>query len=158
PTPPAVATNVVTPYHPGDTITVMVNETIGHPGWYRAVLGINGRSDLPNDPMVTPGNTSCGTLLGDGGIVGLTPQNPPVFPVLVDGALYHTGTLGMASFSVKLPANMTCTKCTLQIVEFMSDHGLNNPGGCFYHHCADISIQGAASDAGATGAGGSGGS
>jgi hypothetical protein len=36
---------------------------------------------------------------------------------------------------------MTCTKCTLQVIEFMSNHGLNNPGGCFYHHCADISIQ-----------------
>src|SRR5260370_10905971 len=36
---------------------------------------------------------------------------------------------------------MTWTKCTLQVVEFMSDHPLNPQGGCFYHHCADISIE-----------------
>jgi hypothetical protein len=41
---------------------------------------------------------------------------------------------------VTLPPNVTCSHCTLQVIEFMSDHGLNNPGGCFYHHCADISV------------------
>jgi hypothetical protein len=41
---------------------------------------------------------------------------------------------------VTLPSNVTCEKCTLQVIEFMSDHPLNNPGGCFYHHCADIAI------------------
>ena len=38
------------------------------------------------------------------------------------------------------------------------DHGLNNPGGCFYHHCADISIQqggGGGNDAGPVEPGGS---
>jgi hypothetical protein len=80
--------------------------------------------------------------------------------------LKHTAPFTSAqSFEVTLPSNVTCTKCTLQIVEFMSDHGLNNPGGCFYHHCADISIQssststggvtGAAGQAGATARGGS---
>ena len=34
------------------------------------------------------------------------------------------------------------------LIEFMSDHPLNNPGGCFYHHCADISISGGPSDGG----------
>jgi hypothetical protein len=42
---------------------------------------------------------------------------------------------------VTLPPNVTCDHCTLQVIQFMSDHGLNNPGGCFYHHCADISIK-----------------
>jgi len=163
PYPALVLTNAVTTYRPGDTITVTISEAVMHPGWYRAVLGINGQSSLPADPTVTPGNTDCGTVNGNQ-IIGLTPQSPAVFPVLVDGALFHTAALnGPQSFTVKLPANMTCTKCTLQIVEFMSNHGLNNPGGCFYHHCADISIQAAAADGGAggtggaTGAGGSGG-
>jgi hypothetical protein len=30
----------------------------------------------------------------------------------------------------------------------MSNHGLNVPGGCFYHHCADISIAAAATGTG----------
>jgi MYXO-CTERM domain-containing protein len=47
---------------------------------------------------------------------------------------------------------MTCaSNCVLQVAEFMSDHGLNNPGGCFYHHCANITIQAGGTDAGAHG-------
>ena len=81
-------------------------------------------------------------------------ETTPVFPVLVDGALMHTTAFGgPQTFTVTLPANMTCTRCTLQVEEFMSSHALNNPGGCFYHHCADISIQ--AADGGSTGVGGS---
>ena len=40
----------------------------------------------------------------------------------------------------QLPAGMQCTNCVLQVVQFMSNHGLNNPGGCFYHHCAIVNI------------------
>src|SRR5262249_1447752 len=36
-----------------------------------------------------------------------------------------------------LPADVTCTQCTLQVLEYMSHH----PAPCFYHHCADIAIQ-----------------
>jgi len=28
----------------------------------------------------------------------------------------------------------------LQIVQFMAEHGFNNPGGYSYHHCADLQI------------------
>src|SRR5262245_7104129 len=116
---------------------------------------MNGQNSLPADPMVTPGASACGTVSGNT-ITGLSIQNPPVFPVLVDGALFHTGTIpGTQTFQVTLPSNVACTNCVLQIVEFMSAHGLNNPGGCFYHHCANISIQGTAVDGGAgTGSGG----
>jgi hypothetical protein len=40
---------------------------------------------------------------------------------------------------VQLP-NITCAKCTLQVIEFMAEHGYNNPGGYSYHHCADVQI------------------
>ena len=40
---------------------------------------------------------------------------------------------------IQLP-NITCEKCTLQIVEFMAEHGYNRDGGYFYHHCADLQI------------------
>ena len=64
---------------------------------------------------------------------------------------------GPQSFTFKLPTNMTCTgNCVLQVAEFMSDHGLNNPGGCFYHHCANITIQASGgTDAGTGESGGS---
>ena len=65
----------------------------------------------------------------------------PVLPVLADNMLAHTTPFsGPQSFQITLPAGMTCASCTLQVIEFMSNHQLNNPGGCFYHHCADIAI------------------
>ncbi|HWA77351.1 MAG TPA: SCE4755 family polysaccharide monooxygenase-like protein [Polyangiaceae bacterium] len=153
----AVATNIVTPFQPGQTITVTIKETVPHPGHYRVALA-QDRSMLPADPPVTAGDTACGSTVID---------STPEFPVLVDGALVHTGTLsGAQNIQVTLPTNITCTKCTLQVIEFMSNHGLNNPGGCFYHHCADISIlpgnggaggAGSAGAAGATAKGGAGG-
>jgi hypothetical protein len=139
----AVPTGMVTPFHPGDTISITIKETITHPGHYRVALALT-QNELPADPQVTAGSTACGSA---------AIQNPPIFPVLADGVLEHTSAFsGPQTFTVKLPDGMTCTKCTLQVEEFMSDHPLNNPGGCCYHHCADISIQAAGGgDAATTG-------
>ena len=41
--------------------------------------------------------------------------------------------------SITLP-NLSCDRCTLQIIEFMAEHGANVGGGFFYHHCADLHI------------------
>lgn len=128
---PATATGVVTAFRPGETLTVVIDETVFHPGHYRVLLATN-RSELPADPQVTAGDTPCGSTVVDA---------TPSYPLLVDGALKHTAPFsGPQSIAVTLPRDVTCQNCTLQVVEFMSDHGLNNPGGCFYHHCADISI------------------
>jgi hypothetical protein len=127
------ATNVVTAFQAGQTITVTINEVVFHPGHYRIALAVNHRSELPPEPPVTVGATPCGSA---------PVQSPPVFPVLADGVFEHTSPFsGPQSIQLTLPSNVTCTKCTLQVIEFMSDHALNNPGGCFYHHCADLSIQ-----------------
>jgi hypothetical protein len=40
---------------------------------------------------------------------------------------------------VLLP-NINCAKCTLQIAQFMAEHGRNKDGDFTYHHCADIQI------------------
>jgi hypothetical protein len=127
---------VVTPFRAGQTVDVTVDEIIFHPGHYRIALAVVDRSELPAEPPVTAGSTlPCGTV---------PVQNPPVFPVLADGVLDHAQPYpGPQTVQVTLPAGITCDKCTLQVIEFMSNHGLNNPGGCFYHHCADISIQSA---------------
>jgi len=134
---------IITPFHPGDTVTITITEAIFHPGHYRVALGLTGPADLPAEPAITP-QTTC---------VNAAIEATPSFPVLADGQLLHTAPFdGGQSFAVKLPANVTCAKCTLQVIEFMSAHPLNVPGGCFYHHCADISILpgdgGAAIDAG----------
>jgi hypothetical protein len=134
---PQTPTNMTTSFRPGDTVTIQLEETVFHPGHYRVALAVNAQSELPPEPTVTAGSTACGSV---------PIQQNPVFPVLADGMLQHTSTLnGQQSFQVKLPTNVTCTSCTLQIIEFMSSHG----APCFYHHCANISIQAAGTDGGA---------
>jgi hypothetical protein len=125
-------TGTVTAFQIGQTITVTINEVVFHPGHYRIALATTDRSQLPPEPVVTAGSTACGSV---------PIENPPVFPVLADDVFDHTSPFSSPqSVQLTLPAGVTCDKCTLQVIEFMSDHGLNNPGGCFYHHCADISI------------------
>lgn len=145
-------TQKVTAFRTGQTITVTIDETIFHPGHYRIALATSDRGQLPPEPVVSPGdNTPCGSV---------AIQDPPIFPVLADGVFAHNQPFnGPQSIQLKLPDHVTCTKCTLQIIEFMSQHPLNDPGGCFYHHCADLSIQsapvvdGGANDAGSRDAG-----
>ncbi|MFO0595381.1 MAG: SCE4755 family polysaccharide monooxygenase-like protein [Myxococcaceae bacterium] len=134
----AMASGQVTTFVAGQTVTIKLRETIFHPGHYRVALGVNGPGDLPAEPPVTAGATACGSA----------PIDPnPAFPVLADGLLQHTMSFsGTQTVEVKLPADVTCTNCTLQVLEFMSSHGLNNPGGCYYHHCATINV--VAADAG----------
>jgi hypothetical protein len=147
-TPAATPTGIVTTYQEGQTITVTVDGIVPHPGHWRVALGMTGPKDLPAEPVVT-------STTGDD-CTSAAIENPPVFPVLADNLLPSTtgGFTGPMSFQVKLPAGVTCTKCTLQVIQFMSNHPFNNPGGCFYHHCADISIVaadgGTSTDAGTT--------
>src|SRR5581483_8365841 len=121
-------------FHPGDMVTITIDETVMHPGWYRVALGMTGPTSLPSVPPVDAGpGDPCGTA---------DIESPPVFPVIADNELHHSTTFsGNQTFQVTLPADKTCTNCTLQVIEFMSDHGLNPVGGCFYHHCATINIE-----------------
>jgi uncharacterized protein (TIGR03382 family) len=131
-------TGAVTNYMPGQTITITVDETISHPGHYRVALAQN-MAALPPEPLVTAGATPCGSA---------PIAANPTFPVLADG-LFTNLVRGPASAQVQLPAGMTCTNCVLQVIQFMSDHALNVPGGCYYHHCAIVNISATAPDAGA---------
>lgn len=128
----AVPTGEVTAFKGGDTVTITIDETIFHPGHYRVAIAVNDPSELPEPPPVTPADTACGSAPID---------DAPSFPVLADGVLVHTDPFGgPQSFDVTLPADLDCDHCTLQVIQFMSNHGLNNPGGCYYHHCATISV------------------
>lgn len=129
----AVATNMVTAYKGGDVIKITIDETIFHPGHYRIALAVNDISELPAEPPVTAGDSDCGSTII---------ANPPAFPVLADGVFLHDKPFdGPQSIDVTLPADLNCDNCTLQVIQFMSNHGLNNPGGCFYHHCAAIAVE-----------------
>ena len=128
---------------------ITIDEKIFHPGHYRIALAANDPSELPAEPVVTAGSTPCGSV---------PVQSPPVYPVLADGVFDHSSPFSAPqSVKVTLPPGVTCTKCTLQVIEFMSNHPLNNPGGCFYHHCADISIGAGAGGGDAGGVGDDGG-
>ncbi|HEY1955247.1 MAG TPA: SCE4755 family polysaccharide monooxygenase-like protein [Polyangiaceae bacterium] len=129
----ATPSGIVTAYKVGDTITITIDEKVFHPGHYRVALGMNGPGDLPAEPAVDAGASfPCGSAVI---------ENPPVFPVIADDVFDHTQPFtSPQTTTVTLPPNVSCDHCTLQVIEFMSDHGLNNPGGCFYHHCADISV------------------
>jgi hypothetical protein len=69
-------------------------------------------------------------------------QSPEQRPVLADGLFPHyTRPASPQTYEtdIQLP-NITCEKCTLQVIQFMADHGYNQPGGYSYHHCADLQI------------------
>ncbi len=135
-------TNIVVALKAGGTVTVSITETVTHPGHYRVALAPDMAS-LPPEPTVTPGTGfACGSAPIDAN---------PQLPVLADGLFVHTSSFNGAqqTAQVQLPPGMTCTNCVLQVIEFMGDHGLNNPGGCFYHHCSIVNITADGPDAGA---------
>lgn len=124
----------------GSPIHIKVQETIYHPGFYRVALAVKSLDELPPDPVAVTRQTEKGPFSVSAAI-----QSNPQKPVLADGLnLHHTrpasGTqLAPFETDVMLP-NITCEKCTLQIVQFMEAHGLNKDGDYTYHHCADIKI------------------
>jgi hypothetical protein len=60
--------------------------------------------------------------------------------VLADGLFVHTAKVTTPfETDVTLP-NISCKRCTLQVVEFMEQHPVNNPGMFTYHHCAVMQI------------------
>lgn len=127
--------NAVTKVKGGDTLHIKLQETIYHPGHYRIALAVKSLAELPPEPDVTTRDTEKGPWS-----VSAVIQNPPKTPVLADGLWAHTARPAEPfETDVTLP-NINCEKCTLQIVQFMAEHGYNRDGGYFYHHCADLQI------------------
>jgi hypothetical protein len=129
----------------GSTLHLKVQETIYHPGHYRVALAVNSRDELPPDPWTFERTTERGPQS-----VWAIIQSPPQIPVLADGLFQHytrpappaqgqPAAPMVFETDIQLP-NITCAKCTLQVIQFMANHGYNQPGGYSYHHCADLSI------------------
>lgn len=119
----------------GSTLHVKVQETVYHPGHYRIALAVNSPTELPVDPKATTMDTEKGPRS-----VSAEIQDPVQVPVLADGLFVHAAkTDGPLETDVTLP-NISCKRCTLQVVQFMEQHGPNNPGMFTYHHCATVQI------------------
>jgi len=132
---PGMPSNVIGRVTGGSKLHIKVQETVFHPGHYRVALAVNSRTELPTDPKVTTREGARGPQS-----VSAEIQNPPQIPVLADGLFQHTMRSATPfETDIDIP-NINCEKCTLQIIEFMAEHGLNREGDYSYHHCADLRI------------------
>ena len=132
--------NVVTQVMGGSKLMLQVNETVYHPGFYRVALSIKSRSELPPDNVVKDASGKVLAPDSTGTSASAEYQTTPVFPVLADNLWPHTTSTKTFTGEITLP-NVNCDKCTLQVIEFMAQHGSNGPkAGFFYHHCADLKI------------------
>jgi hypothetical protein len=126
-------------------IHLKVNETIFHPGHYRVALAVNSLAELPPDPTTIERTTDRGPFS-----VWAAIQSPPQTPVIADGLFQHyvrptPPAQGQPAppltFETDVPLpNISCPKCTVQVLQFMANHAYNQPGGYSYHHCAEIAI------------------
>lgn len=136
-TDPGKPTGAMTRIRGGDKLHIRIREMAFHPGFYRVALSVNSRTELPPDPEARTEPGADGRLRSVSGAI----QYPPSPPVLADGLFMHVAPLDKdQEADVEIP-NINCTKCTLQVIEFMAAHGFNKDGGYTYHHCADLQIR-----------------
>jgi hypothetical protein len=129
-------TYAVTDVKGGAALHVKVQETVYHPGHYRIALAVNSPTELPVDPKATSMTDDKGKVMS----VSAEVMNPVAPPVLVDGLWPHDDhMLRTLDTDVTMP-NINCKSCTLQVIQFMEEHGVNNPGQYSYHHCAILHI------------------
>lgn len=132
---PGTPTGAVTALTGGEMLHIKVKETVYHPGFYRVALAVLDRSELPADPqdVTRPGPRGPISVSGK-----IDPDPKP--PVLLDGLWEHRQRSSEAfETDVKIP-NIDCDNCTLQVIQFMEEHGVNADGRFTYHHCAALKI------------------
>jgi hypothetical protein len=133
---PGKPSGKVTNVQGGEKLHIRLQETVFHPGFYRIALAVNSRDELPKDPEAKTEPSPNGPRSVSAAI-----QYPPLPPVLADGLFQHISRFDKdQETDVEIP-NISCAKCTLQIVEFMAAHGLNKDGDYTYHHCAVLQIR-----------------
>lgn len=106
----------VSTFRPGQTITVRWQETVPHPGYFRISFDEEGL-DAFADPAAA----------GERG-------DPAV--VLVDLIADKDGTQTYEQ-AVTLP-DVSCDRCTLQLVQVMTDKAPYGDGNDLYYQCADL--------------------
>jgi hypothetical protein len=129
-------TSVITPVKGGTQLHIKVKETVYHPGHYRVALA-GKAADLPPDPETVTRTTEKGPYS-----VSAKIDKDPKPPVLADGLFVHTERVDSGHVwetDVRIP-NIDCDNCTLQVIQWMAEHGFNKEGGYTYHHCAELKI------------------
>ena len=135
-TEPGIPTGAVTKFRGGDTVHLRIREMAFHPGFYRVALSVSSRRELPPDPEPISTTGPDGRQHSVAGTI----RYPPVPPILADGLFMHDSPLTAdQEADIPLP-NISCAKCTLQVIEFMAAHVRNPDGEYTYHHCADLQI------------------
>lgn len=129
-------TSIVTPVVGGELLHIHVKETIYHPGHFRVALSVLDRTELPADPEDVTKDGPRGPI----SVSGKVDPNPKP-PVLVDGLWEHHERKPAEEFEtdVRIP-NINCDHCSLQVIQFMEQHGINPDGRFTYHHCADLKV------------------
>ena len=129
-------TYAVTDVRGGSALHIKVQETVYHPGHYRVALAVNSPTELPLDPKAQTMTNDKGATIS----VSAEIMNPVAPPVLADGLFAHNAKTDTPfETDVTLP-NINCKSCSLQVIQFMEQHGVNNPGQFSYHHCAVLHI------------------
>ena len=134
---PGKPTGAVTEVMGGELLHIKVKETVYHPGHFRVALSVLDRKELPADPEDVTKDGPRGPVSVSGKVE--TNIKPPY---LADGILDHHTRIPQQEFDtyVKIP-NSNCDHCTIQIIQFMEEHGINADGRFTYHHCADLKIK-----------------
>jgi hypothetical protein len=109
---PGKPTGALTKVQGGEKLHIRIREMAYHPGFYRVALAVNSRDEYPARP-----------------------------PVLADGLFPHTAPFDKDQEADVLIPNINCSRCTLQVIEFMADHSRNKEGDFTYHHCAVLQVQ-----------------
>jgi hypothetical protein len=96
---------------------------------------VSSPAELPLDPKATTTDTDRGPRS-----ISAEIQNPVQVPVLADGLFVHTAKVETPFQTDVILPNISCKRCTLQVIQFMEQHAVNNPGMFTYHHCAVLQI------------------
>ncbi len=129
-------TYAITDVKGGSTLHVKVQETVFHPGHYRVALAISSPTELPVDPKAETMTNDKGAVMSVSGEV----MNPVAPPVIADGLFQHNSKADQPFETDVIVPNINCKSCTLQVIQFMEQHPVNNPGQFTYHHCATLRI------------------
>jgi hypothetical protein len=133
---PGRPSGAMTSVQGGEKLHIRIRETAFHPGFYRVALAVNSRDELPKDPEARTESSANGERSVSGAI-----QYPPSPPILADGLFPHISAFDKDQEADVLIPNINCSKCTLQVIEFMAAHSRNKEGDFTYHHCALLQIR-----------------
>ena len=133
---PGKPSGAMTSVQGGEKLHIRIRETAFHPGFYRVALAVNSRDEFPKDPEARTESSANGERSVSGAI-----QYPPSPPVLADGLFQHISAFDKDQEADVLIPNINCSKCTLQVIEFMAAHSRNKEGDFTYHHCALLQIR-----------------